>query len=35
MQATVLSTPSLYAETMLATRKGFLLEMVWWIVLVS
>ncbi|PNW71492.1 hypothetical protein CHLRE_16g656500v5 [Chlamydomonas reinhardtii] len=33
--ATVLSTPSLYAETMLATRKGFLLEMVWWIVLAS
>ncbi|KAG2451812.1 hypothetical protein HYH02_003588 [Chlamydomonas schloesseri] len=32
---TVLSTPLLYAETMLASRKGFLLEMLWWIVLAS
>ncbi|KAG2485813.1 hypothetical protein HYH03_015523 [Edaphochlamys debaryana] len=33
--ATVLATPRLYAETMLATRKQFLLEQLWWIVLAS
>ena len=34
-KATALSAPLLYAETMKATRKAFLVEQFWWIALVG
>ncbi|GFR50254.1 hypothetical protein Agub_g12440 [Astrephomene gubernaculifera] len=33
--STILSTPQLYCETMSATRRQFLLEQLWWLVLAS